>query len=64
MDIEIKIDSLVNLKRYKEAYVAFIQAQNILDIISLKTIYSSNYELINEKIKLQNKLQHSNLKIV
>ena len=62
--IEIKIDSLVNLKRYKEAYVAFIQAQNILDIISLKTIYSSNYELINEKIKLQNKLQHSNLKIV
>ena len=62
--IEIKIDSLVNLKKYKEAYITFIQAQNILDIISLKAIYNSNYELINEKIKLQNRLKRSNLKIV
>lgn len=62
--IEIKINSLVEMKMYKQAYVAFIQAQNIIDSVSLKNIYSSNYELINEKLKLQKKLRQSNLKIV
>lgn len=62
--IEIKINSLVELKRYKQAYVAFIQAQNVIDSVSLKSIYNLNYELINEKLKLQKKLRQSSLKIV
>ena len=62
--IEIKINNLVALKRYKEAYVTFIQSQNILDAVSLKSIYTNNYETLNEKIKLQEKLHYSGLKIV
>ena len=62
--IEIKINSLVELKKYKQAYITFIQAQNVIDSVSLKNIYNSNYELINEKLKLQKKLRQSNLKIV
>lgn len=62
--IEIKINSLVELKRYKQAYITFIQAQNVIDAVSLKNIYSSNYELINEKLKLQKRIRQSRLKIV
>ena len=62
--IEIKINSLVELKRYKQAYITFIQAQNVIDSVSLKNIYNVNYELINEKLKLQKKLRQSSLKIV
>ncbi len=62
--IEIKINTLVEMKRYKQAYVVFIQSQNMLDIISLKNIYNSNYELINEKLQLQKKLRASRLQIV
>ena len=62
--IEIKINSLVEMKRYKQAYVVFIQSQNMLDVISLKNIYNSNYELINEKLQLQKKLRTSRLQIV
>ncbi len=62
--IEIKINILVSQKKYKQAYITFIQAQNILDNNSLNIIYNENYNLINEKIKLQKKLLHSHLKIV
>ena len=62
--IEIKINVLVEMKRYKQAYVVFIQSQNVLDIISLKNIYNSNYDLINEKLQLQKKLRASRLQIV
>ena len=62
--IEIKINSLVEMKKYKQAYITFIQAQNVMDTASLKNIYNSNYELINEKLKLQKKLKQSRLKIV
>ncbi len=62
--IEIKINTLVEMKRYKQAYVVFIQSQNMLDVISLKNIYNSNYELINEKLQLQKKLRTSRLQIV
>lgn len=62
--IEIKINNLVALKRYKEAYVSFIQSQNVLDSVSLKSIYTNNYETLNAKIKLQEKLHYSGLKIV
>lgn len=62
--VEIKINSLIELKKYKQAYIVFIQSQNILDTYSLKHIYTSNYELLNDKLKLQKKLRHSGLKIV
>ncbi len=62
--IEIKINCLVEMKKYKEAYIVFIQSQSILDVISLKNIYNSNYELINEKLQLQKKLRKSRLQIV
>lgn len=62
--IEIKITNLVKLKKYKDAYITFIQSQSYLDSVSLKTIYANNYEIINEKIKLQRKLRYSGLKIV
>lgn len=62
--MEIKINALVSNKKYKQAYIAFIHAQNVMDSVSLKNIYNSNYELINEKLKLQKKLKQSRLKIV
>lgn len=62
--LEIKINILMAEKRYNDAYVAFIQAQNILDSNSLKSIYNVSYEILSEKIKLQKKLRKSNLKIV
>lgn len=62
--LEIKINILMLEKRYKDAYITFIQAQNILDNHSLKTIYNVSYEVLEEKINLQKKLKKSNLKIV
>lgn len=62
--LEIKINILMAEKKYNDAYVAFIQAQNILDSNSLKSIYNVSYEILSEKIKLQKKLRKSNLKIV
>ncbi len=62
--IEMKINCLVEMKKYKEAYIVFIQSQNVLDVVSLKNIYNSNYELINEKLQLQKKLKASRLQIV
>lgn len=62
--LEIKISILMAEKKYNDAYVAFIQAQNILDSNSLKSIYNVSYEILSEKIKLQKKLKKSNLKIV
>ena len=62
--IELKINSLVELKEYKPAYITFIQSQNILDRVTLNSIYNSNFDIINEKLKLQNKIKDSGLKIV
>lgn len=61
---EIKINILMQQKEYKQAYVAFIQSQNLLDNSALKSIHNLNYETLNEKINLQKKLKLSNLKIV
>ena len=62
--LEIKINILMTERKYKQAYVTFIQAQNILDSHSLKSIYNVSYEVLTEKINIQKKLQKSNLKIV
>ncbi len=62
--IEIKINSLIGLKKYKQAYMTFIQCQSLLEQIDLLNIYNQNFYLINQKIKLQKKLMKSNLKIV
>ena len=62
--LEIKINILMTQKKYKEAYIAFIKSQNILDSHSLKNIYNISYEVLEEKISLQKRLKKSNLKIV
>ncbi len=62
--IELKINSFINLKEYQQAYITLIRSQNLLDPFSLKTIYNSNYGILNEKIKLKKKLHFSGLKIV
>ena len=62
--LEIKINILMSERKYKQAYVTFIQAQNILDSHSLKSIYNVSYEVLTEKINIQKKLQKSKLKIV
>lgn len=61
---EIKISNLVKLKRYKDAYNTFIQSQEILESVSLRSIYTTDYDTINEKMELQKKLHFSGLKIV
>lgn len=62
--IEIKINILMEQRKYKQAYITFIQAQNILDNTSLKVIYNINYELLSEKINLQKRIRKSNLQII
>ena len=62
--LEIKINILMHERKYKQAYITFIQAQNVLDSNSLKSIYNVSYEVLNEKINLQKKLEKSKLKIV
>ena len=62
--IEIKINILIMKKMYKQAYVTFIQAQNIIDKNSLKSIYNINYEILNKKLNIQKRLNKTHLKIV
>lgn len=62
--LEIKINILMAERKYKDAYIAFIKSQNILDSHSLKNIYNISYEVLEEKINLQKRLKKSNLKIV
>ncbi len=62
--IEIKINSLIGLKKYKQAYVTFIQSQQLLKKDDLVNLYTQNFYSINQKLKLQKKLTKSNLKIV
>lgn len=62
--LEIKINILMAERKYKDAYIAFIKSQNILDSHSLKNIYNISYEVLEEKINLQKRLKKSHLKIV
>ncbi len=59
--IDIKVNNLILLKRYKEASIVFNNAQKITDSLSLKSLYS---DTIIEKLKLQQKINFSGLKIV
>ncbi len=61
---EIKVNILINLKLYKKAYKTVLKSKNIIDAISLKNIYNTEYELLNGKINLQKKIKYSGLKIV
>ncbi len=61
---EIKINILMKQKKYKQAYISFIQSQNMLDNSALKALHSINFEVLNEKINLQKKLKLSNLKVI
>ncbi len=58
--IEIKIQALINLKKYKQAFSTYMNAKNTLDIFSIKMINSLNYD----KMKKHNKLYYSYLHIV
>lgn len=58
--IELKINSLVSLKRYDESYQIFTESQEFLRQNLVNEVYKS----LNEKIKLHQKLHYSGLKIV
>ena len=62
--IEIKVNSLVELKKYSEANEIFTQSKNYMDSLTFKNLYNSSFELINEKLNLKKKLQKVNLRIV
>ena len=62
--IEIKVNSLVELKKYSEANEIFTQSRNYMDSLTFKNLYNSSFELINEKLNLKKKLQKVNLRIV
>lgn len=61
---EIKINNLLYLKEYKTAYHLYVQSKKIIDSNSLKSLFTTDYETINEKLKLREKLNFSGLKIV
>ncbi len=62
--LEIKVNILIEQKRYKEAHSSFIKLKNINKQISFQTDYNINYKIIIEKLYLKEKLKKSNLKIV
>ncbi len=61
---EIKINALFNLKHFKQAYQIFVHSQNLINQNNLKLFYNINYELLSKKINIQERLRHSQLKIV
>lgn len=62
--VEIKINSLVELKKYSEANDLFVQSKNYMDSLTFKSLYNSSFELINEKLKLKKRLKEVKLRIV
>lgn len=62
--VEIKVNSLVELKKYSEANDLFVQSKNYMDSLTFKSLYNSSFELINEKLKLKKRLQEVKLRIV
>jgi len=58
---ELKINILIEMKKYKLAYIIYSRIQNVMDNTSAQLI---NYENLMEKINLQKKLKQSKLKIV
>lgn len=62
--IEIKTNILIEKKYYKKAFLTLSETKNILRKNSQKFECNINFDLLNEKLKLQKKLQKSNLKII
>lgn len=62
--VEIKINSLIALKQYKNAYFTFRSAQNTVNSVSLESIFKDNFETINKKLQIKKRIQQSDLKIV
>ena len=62
--VEIKVNSLVELKKYSEANEIFTQSRNYMDSLTFKSLYNTSFELINEKLKLKKKQQQVKLRIV
>lgn len=62
--VEIKINALVELKRYSEANDLFEKSKQYMDSLTFKSIYNSSFEVINEKLKLKKRQQQVKLRIV
>ncbi len=62
--IEIKINSLIKMKLYREAQKTISWAKNISNLSLTEKSYSKKFELLNEKLLLQKKLKFLGIKIV
>lgn len=62
--VEIKINSLVELKKYSEANQLFEKSKQYMDNLTFKSIYNNSFEIINEKLQIKKKLQQTHLRIV
>ena len=62
--VEIKINSLIELKEYSLANDLFLQSKNYMDSLAFKSLYNSTFEFINEKLKLKKRLSEVKLRIV
>lgn len=62
--LELKINTYLELKEYEKAIEMYDEVNAIAQKTSYKQIYASNFELLNEKLKKQQKVKELGLKIV
>ena len=62
--LELKINTYLELKEYEKAIEIYNEVKTIAEKVSYKQIYASNFELLNERLKKQEKLKKLGLKIV
>ena len=62
--LELKINTYLELKEYEKAIEMYDEIKVIAERVSYKQVYASNFELLNEKLKKQQKVKKLGLKIV
>lgn len=62
--LELKINAFIELRDYEQAIKTYEIAKKLTATTSLKEIYSSNFDVLMEKLKLQKKVNKLGLKIV
>lgn len=62
--LELKINTYLELKKYEKAIEMYDEVKAITDKVSYKQIYASNFELLNEKLKKQQRVKKLGLKII
>ena len=62
--LELKINTYLELKEYEKAIEMYNEVKTIAERVSYKQIYASNFELLNEKLKKQQKVKKLGLKII